>query len=184
MTRWQSLLRWSMRPGVIGASLALVLVGSYLMNAPGLPTSGATFERLAGGPTFDFRFGGYTPAEFVRALEQAGPDGQRVYRNFMWLDVLFPAVYGIFWLGVFARATTAARGPWRWITVVPVATAMIDYAENLFVALGVLAFPGRADTAVAMASVATQAKGASTALLVLCALGCLVGWLLRTVRRS
>ena len=177
MNAWQRLRRWSAHPARLGTFLCLVLLGSWLMNAPGLPTSGAEFERLAGGPTFDFRFAGYSAAEFVATLDRAGTSGRRIYRAFMWLDVAFPALYALFWLGVFERAAGSREGAWRWITVVPPVTAAVDYSENLFVALGISAYPQPAPTVVALASASTQLKGVCTGVLLVCALGCLADWI-------
>lgn len=183
MTGWASLRALCARPRVLIGSMLLVVAFSYLMNAPGLSTSGAEFERLAGAPTFDFRFAGYSVDEFRETLTRAGDTGRAVYRRFMWLDVFFPAIYGTFWLGVFERVARAWGGRWRSLPVVPVATALIDYVENAFVALGVLSFPAEAPLAVRSASTATQLKGVATLLLVGCALAALGRWLVHRTRQ-
>jgi len=179
----QPSVSWPARGWCIALSLVFLLAFSYLMNAPGLSTSGAEFQRLSGAPTFDFMFGGYDAARMEQVLSAAGDRGRSVYRNFMLLDVLFPAIYALFWTGVFVRGTAGLTRRMQWIGVVPVVTAGIDYAENLFIWLAVRGYPEIPAWSAPVASLATRAKGASTIILLVCAIGLLAAAVIRRIRR-
>ncbi|MFM7333110.1 MAG: hypothetical protein ACKO2N_24145 [Tabrizicola sp.] len=164
--------------------LFLLMVGfSTLMNAPGLPTSGAEFERLSGGPAFDFATGGYTDQDFLAQMTRAGAEGTRVYRNFMLLDLVFPAIYALFWLGLLSRATRTASPTAQRVLILPVVTAAIDYLENLLVALNLAALPTPSAGMVTLASASTQAKFIATGLLLAAAVVTLLLWAWRAVRK-
>lgn len=163
MTRWRQLAQAAAATPVLLASLTLMLAFSVLMNAPGLPTSGARFEQLAGVPVFDFRFDGYDLAALREALARAGAEGRQVYQRFMLLDLAFPAVYAMFWIGLLQRLEGASGPPWHWAPGVPALTALVDYGENLFIAGAVLLDPDAPASLVRLASACTQAKLLATA---------------------
>lgn len=165
MKLWHSLIRFGARTPVLLASLVLMLVFCVLMNAPGLPTSGASFERLAGAPVFDFRLAGDDLAALNDTLTRAGAEGRRVYERFMILDIAFPAIYALFWVGLLQRQVGALDAPWRWAPAVPVLTALIDYGENFLVAGALATHPHTPAWLVSLASACTQAKLGATALL-------------------
>ncbi|MBS2018106.1 MAG: hypothetical protein JST00_34865 [Deltaproteobacteria bacterium] len=173
------------RPIVLFVSLALVVVFSYAMNASGLPTSGTEFARLAQGPVFDFRSSGYDAHELAEALMRAGEPGRRIYGYFMVLDIPFPAIYATFWAGVFHRAVGDRTDAWRGLVLLPVLVALLDYGENLGIAVGFFTYPALAPRAVTLASGCTQAKLVATPALLLVAMALLVRWIvLRLLARS
>jgi len=183
MTRVDRLGAFAARPAALFTSFVLVILFSYLMNAPGLSTSGAEFARLARGPVFDFRSGGYDAGQFVDALTRAGEAGRRIYLNFMALDVPFPAIYAAFWVGLFFRAVGAHTDAWRHLVLLPLVVGALDYGENLFIAIGFFTYPAPASWAVAAASVFTQVKLIATSALVLVAVALLIRWIVLAVSR-
>lgn len=165
------------RPAALLVMFLLMVGFSVLMNAPGLPTSGAEFQRLSGAPVFDFATTRYTAEDFIAQTTRAGAEGLAVYRNFMLLDLVFPAIYAVFWLGLLWRATRSAPPKARIVLFLPVITAAIDYVENLLVALNLAALPSPSPTLVSLASFSTQAKFAATTVLLLSAgLALLLWW--------
>ncbi len=182
MSAWARVSRWAARPTVLATTFALMVLFSVLMNAPGLPTSGATFEQLAGGPPFDFRFGGYGAAQFVDTFARAGSQGATIMRAFTGLDVPFPAIYALFWLGLLTRAVGARADALRWLPVLPLLTALADYAENVLLLIAFVTLPAPSTAVIALASAATQLKGALTATLAVAAIVGGLSWAARRAR--
>lgn len=172
-----SLVRFAARKPVIATNVVLLLIWSYLMNAPGLPTSGAELLRISGSPAFDFAYKGYSPAEFTLIVARYGGAGMQVFRNFQLLDLFFPAIYALLWAGVLFNAFRRRTNWLRLLYAVPLLTATLDYADNLFLAWAVSSYPAVSAVAVRCASAATQLKMVSNALLVLALLAALGEWL-------
>jgi hypothetical protein len=108
----------------------------------------------------DLRFG-YRPAEAYGLIERYGPRGVGHWRRMLWLDMIFPGVYGALFALLMLRwaAWVHAAPAWRTAgAALPLAAGASDYVENVLL-LGILAaWPKRAPAAVRAASLFTCAK--------------------------
>lgn len=96
-------------------SIFLVLFNRY----------GAHYPR----PSFDGQRFGISPSDVEPILRDFDKAGQldRYFAQETQLDLLFPAIYGL----LFAVAIVGLRPRgWRWLVVIPIATALFDYCEN------------------------------------------------------
>jgi hypothetical protein len=157
--------------------LGVFILLNILMNTPGLPTSTPSMQAIS--PTFtpfDLQASGYTAATFTADLDRLGQSGRDIYRNFSLLDIFFPAAYALT-LASFIYLIFHQRRNWlRWLFLIPICTGLLDYVENVFIAIAFSGYPSPNSTVVALASAATQAKMIFNALLVLSLLLTLITW--------
>jgi hypothetical protein len=98
-------------------------------------------------PTLDGRNVGYSPQQVFDAVNRYGPQGRRLYLiQLFTLDLVYPLVYAAWMavlIGIALRALGA--GSWAWIAAaVPFLGALVDYAENILIALLLWKVPGGA----------------------------------------
>jgi hypothetical protein len=108
-------------------------------------------------PSFDGQKFGISPGDVAPILRDFAGHGQlgRYLAQETQLDLVFPAVYGL----LFAVAIVGLRPKgWRWLVVLPIATALFDYCENFsFIAL-VVCYRKTLEVASALAIVASLAS--------------------------
>lgn len=69
--------------------------------------------------------------------------------NHLTFDVLFPLAYMTLLaisLTLIGRSLFGLKGPWRWLTLMPVAAGLCDFAENIGIVAMCLAYPTHATT--------------------------------------
>jgi hypothetical protein len=84
MDKIASLIEKTSKKPLIFIFIAALMVFNVLMNAPGLPTSTPSMQKIS--PTFtpfDLQAKGYTAASFTNDLNGLGQEGNRIYKNFM-----------------------------------------------------------------------------------------------------
>lgn len=119
----ESLFERLARKGVL-----VVLAGAWaLVFTSVIVTLGQLMLHTGGVGILDFAFA-YSPADVADTFDAYGPEGFVLYRRIQLLDVLNPALYGLFLAGVLWRA--AGRASVRWCAVLPLLAAALDYAEN------------------------------------------------------
>jgi hypothetical protein len=185
MKKIESLVSQISRKPILFTFIGLLMLFNILMNTPGLPTSSPTMKEYS--PTFtpfDLQASGYTQQSFVDDLKQLGEVGRNVYRNFMLLDIFFPAIYGLTFAALLFLVWKNRQDKWRYLFLAPLATAAADYIENLFISLGFAAFPTPSATFVSLASIATQLKMVFNAILILALLSTIVYWLAGILRKK
>jgi len=140
-----------------------------------------------GGPdakVLDLRFG-FSPGEANQFLALIGPEGRSFYQMLeLTLDLVYPLVYGLF-LGALLllvwRKVLPEKSPWLGLSLLPVATAVFDYLENINIVLLIRRFPDQADTLANLASVFGAAKWVLFGLSVAVLLIGLLFWGIRTL---
>ena len=132
----------------------LVLFWMTPLGAPSLKKIGK------GKPSPDLTFG-YRPDETYRLIETYGAHGVAHWRRLLWLDMIFPVVYGLFLSLVLAwwlHWSVESPGWLTWAIFLPITSASADYLENLLLLRVLAALPHRREGLVAAASVFTQVK--------------------------
>lgn len=159
--------RASKRPLIFILLTALILL-NILMNAPGLPTSTPSMQKIS--PTFtpfDLQARGYTAESFKNDLNNLGTEGRNIYKNFMLLDILFPAVYALTFSSLIFLVFRKRNNWMKWLFVIPLLTGCADYIENIFLAISFAGYPSPNHVSVVLASGATQLKMLFNILLIL-----------------
>ncbi|NID10195.1 hypothetical protein [Fibrivirga algicola] len=159
-----------------------VLIGSLmvfnvLMNVPGLPTSTPSMQEIS--PTFipfDLQAKGYTVDNFTHDLNGLGIEGRDIYRNFMLCDIFFPFIYALTFSSLIFLVFRDKKKWLKWLFLIPLLTGILDYIENIFIAMSFSNYPTPTPLAVSLASLATQIKMVFNVLLVLSLLVTLGTW--------
>jgi len=153
---------------------ALILFSLFIVMLLvfGLVLSPAVSAAI-GGPAPDMRtdldYFGYRAA--IGAMK-AGP-GLGAYRAFEALDAVFPLVYALAFaasIGIGLKTLDLRHGPAKWLLLVPVLTALADYAENALIGAMISLHPGDYAALASLAAVATWVKFALFMLTVICSL--------------
>ncbi|WP_034995555.1 hypothetical protein [Beijerinckia mobilis] len=137
--------------------LTLAFLSLFWMSPIGTPALKAIGN---GRPSPDLTFG-YRPDETYRLIESYGAGGIAHWRRLLLLDMIFPAVYGLFLSLLVDWCSRWAGEGLAWLTlatVFPVASAGADYLENLALLRVLAALPRRRDRLVSAASFFTQIK--------------------------
>lgn len=128
--------------------------------------------------TFDGHTYGVSPDDIARILKNfdAHQRLDQYLRQETALDLLYPAIYGLF----FAVAIVRLRPKgWHWLVAIPYAAAIFDYCENVqFIAL-VLCYRAGHAVSPALAITASIASHLKWAFLVLLIPALLVAWVRR-----
>src|SRR5690606_33470757 len=89
--------------------------------------------------------GGYTAAEAYAAVAAYGDAGRELY---MWVeltaDVIYPLVYSLFFgltIAYSFQRLLPAHHPFQHLAVVPIAAALLDFAENACIVTMLLNYP-------------------------------------------
>lgn len=145
-TQMKHYFEFASRSSVLMSTMIGVLSFVFIVF-PSLPIGGDMLDISAG----------YSYQELVRAMEQYGASGRRVYA---WasptVDTLFPMLYVSFFAGVLYRfRPTDAWGRLAWI---PVFAGAWDLCENAQITALLLMYPAISETQVASASFFTHVK--------------------------
>jgi hypothetical protein len=105
--------------------LCLLLLANFWLTPWGV----LGLRRLAGGEMqVDLRLY-YRPDDISRLFLLYGAIGRARFRRMLLLDMVFPAAYGAFVVGL---VVTSAAGPWEWaVGGVAILAALLDYGENV-----------------------------------------------------
>lgn len=137
--------------------LSFAFLGLFWMSPVGAPALKIIGK---GKPSPDLTFG-YRPDETYRLIETYGARGVAHWRRLLLLDMIFPAVYGLF-LGLLVNLMShwsEENLTWHPLTVAfPIVSAGADYIENLLLLRVLAALPHRRNNLVTAASVFTQTK--------------------------
>ena len=135
---------------------------TFIMNGTKLPFSTPTIEAHSGGvPILDMRMS-YTPEEAYQLFTALGTAGRQAYRNLHLVpDMLFPISYALVF--AFTGAWFLVRllpldHPLQWLSLTPLISGLADILENLTLVISGLAYPGRMDWLVQVASFLTKIK--------------------------
>ena len=143
-------------------ALAARLAGRTALLAAGL---GVVFCMLGfqwlqarlGAPMLDM-MGPYQRDELVERMLLYGESGRVLHARFtLFLDMLFPLVYGGFFAGLISLASRHIRYGAGGVFAV-IAVMLVDWAENLQLLTLLWGFPDLSDAQIAAASATTQAK--------------------------
>ena len=96
MNKIYSLIDSTSKKPFIFILIGMLIVFNVLMNAPGLPTSTPSMQKIS--PTFtpfDLQAKGYNAEKFTNDLDKLGTEGRNIYKNFMLCDIFFPAIYAL-----------------------------------------------------------------------------------------
>ena len=84
---------------------------------------------LTGGTgILDFEIG-YTPEKVQAVLGRYGTEGMALYRKIQWLDLINPVLYGLLMASILYRLYPPQES-WSRLVLLPLAAALLDYAEN------------------------------------------------------
>jgi hypothetical protein len=157
-------------------AVALGFLAIFHLTPIGIPG----MRRLGDLVLLDLSFG-YSPDRAYRELARYGAAGIRHFRHMLYLDFVFPAVYGALGaVGTVLVTRTAGIGSLAadLLLAAPIAAAACDYVENVLLLAVIRDLPRRHDAAVRLASLATQGKFLLCLATVLGLLACGIGaWL-------
>ncbi|MBO0949812.1 hypothetical protein [Fibrella forsythiae] len=165
--------------------IGLLVVFNILMNAPGLPTSTPSMQNIS--PTFtpfDLQAKGYNVDSFTNDLNELGIEGRTIYKNFMICDIFFPSIYAFTFSSLIFLIFRKRKNWSNWLFLIPLLTGLVDYIENIFIAIAFSDYPSSDHLTVSVASLATQAKMSLNALLILSLLFTLGTWLAALVKNK
>ena len=132
--------------------LLIAFVGVLLLMLLGFPM----MEEAVGAKILDLQMDGYDRASLTALMEAYGLDGRNIHAiATATLDVLAPAIYGTFYIGLIHRMTPA----WRWAILVPVVLVAVDLLENIQHIVMLLMYPDLGDLQIALGSMSVQIKG-------------------------
>jgi hypothetical protein len=144
------------------ALLAATGLLMFIMNGTRLSFSNPTIEEHSEGlPILDMRRS-YTPEEAYQLFTALGTAGRQAYRTLHLVpDTLFPIGYALAF--AFASAWFLVRllpldHPLQWVSLIPLISGLADVLENLSLVISSLAYPGRIDLLVRVASWLTRIK--------------------------
>ena len=157
----------------------------YLALATILNMGGAELDRLAGGPVLDLRHY-FTADEAYTVLGLYGAEGRKLYLRLELVDLVYPLAYGsLFALGMtflFKRLLAPSSGLHR-LSLLPAATVVMDYLENIGIITMCATYPERWPTLGAAAGIFNLAKGLLAAACIALTAAGLVGWLAKSLSR-
>ena len=114
-------------------------------------------QARLGAPMLDM-MGPYQRDELVERMLLYGESGRVLHARFtLFLDMLFPLVYGGFFAGLISLASRHIRYGAGGVFAV-IAVMLVDWAENLQLLTLLWGFPDLSDAQIAAASATTQAK--------------------------
>jgi hypothetical protein len=139
--------------------LELLVLGSE--NLLTFPLSVPYFRRVTGRAHLDMC--AFCSADQVYAHLQAfGTLGRRLQLLlFATVDIVIPTLSGLFGalaLALLTRSRRPVRPGFRWLVLVPVAAALLDFAENALIALLTGRYPERMETVAALSGLVTGMK--------------------------
>lgn len=147
-------------PWRVWVAVTVVFAGSAsVFFSSGAPFSLATVEALCGAPALDVRFWS-SAAEVGSFLTACGQAGRVAYRNMQVADLFYPAVMGLFMASSLAAVLSrlAPRRPAILaLAALPLVGTVLDYTENLFAWVGLVAYPEEPATN-ALLGIASAAK--------------------------
>lgn len=185
MNKLISLIEATSKKPMLLVLIGALVVFNILMNTSGLPTSTPSMQELS--PTFtpfDLQAKGYTAESFTSDLNNLGEAGRSIYRNIMLLDIFFPAVYGLTFASLIFLVVGKKSGWLKWLFLIPLCTAVMDYIKNIFIAISFYGFPTPNSATVLFASAATQGKMFFNVLLVMALLTTIVLWVSGLIRKK
>ena len=120
--------------------------------------SEATIKADHGVGTLDLQFAS-SVAHARATLDQLGPAGRRAYDVFQVVDVVFPVSYALALGGLIWTTWRGARRPWVLVlAAVPLAGAVLDYAENILVRVALASYPDTGRAVLATSVTVTTGK--------------------------
>ena len=131
-----------------------------------------------GAPMLDM-MAAYERDQLTERMLIYGDEGRLLHARFtLWLDMVFPFVYGAFFAGLMHVAHRGAFVTGGVLAIV--ALMLVDWLENLQLLALLWGFPDLSDAQISAASATTQGKTAAVQFVLLWLLG---GFLLRVVHR-
>jgi len=125
-------------------------------------------EYSSGLPLFDLSPFGYSHGEALRLLQALGEPGREFYGSTqLLLDSFYPGLFGIAYFALFQWILKRGgiRHPlWSWLSLLPVAAGVFDYAENGCIWLMLKDFPELTSLQVQTAAALTIVKSMLTTL--------------------
>lgn len=185
MNKIYSLIDRTSKKPLIFILIGMLIVFNVLMNAPDLPTSTPSMQKIS--PTFtpfDLQAKGYNVESFTSDLDKLGAEGRSIYKNFMLCDIFFPAIYALTFSSLIFLVFRNRKNWLKFLFLIPLLTGFADYMENIFIAISFSGYPTSNHLAVSLASLATQLKMIFNVLLILSVLLTLVIWLLTLFKRK
>lgn len=185
MKRINELIERTSKKPFIFVLIGALIVFNILMNAPGLPTSTPSMQIIS--PTFtpfDLQAKGYTVESFTNDLHNLGIEGRKIYTNFMFCDIFFPAIYALTFASLIFLVFRCKKNGLKWLFIIPLLTGLADYVENIFIAIAFSGYPSSNHLAVSFASIATQTKMLFNALLIASLLFTLAVWIASLFRKK
>jgi len=143
-------------------SAAVFLVFAAIFFQSSAPFSISEVESACGQAPPDVQY--FTSGDDVSGfLDACGAEGRAAYRNMQIADLLYPAVYGLFFASSLALSLAKTSVSSRWVSravALPFVGAGFDYVENIFAWIALASYPGDASTN-ALLGLAGTAKAAT-----------------------
>ncbi len=101
----------------------------------------------------------------------------------MIVDIFYPVFYGLFFSSVIYLVFRKKKNILKSLYLIPLLAAIVDYGENLFIALSFARHPDSNPALVSVASAATQGKWMVDVLLIISLIITLVAWVQQWQKR-
>ncbi len=153
------MIRLADRRVLIVTGMAFAIL-TWLLFATSASFSIRTVEATCGEPPPDVRF--YSSAEDVYSfLDNCGQTGRGAYQNLQLVDLVYPALTGVFMASAMATALIGIgkrQSSLMVLSALPLAGAFFDYSENLAAWITLRTFPEPSTRAGQLLGLASAAK--------------------------
>ena len=141
---------------------------------PNLPYNGVK--------TLDARFS-YDMITVMQVLDGLGADGREFYKwGSSFIDMAYPFIYASFFVGLIYRLSPTEK--LRFLAVIPILTAMMDFAENSLITAMIYNFPNIPEQQANITATLSTAKWSSVFLFEAIVVVFIIVQLFRKVRPS
>ena len=145
-------------------ALFMPVIGFFLLfnfSNFNMPISNPQLINISGGEgLLDLKFF-YTAQEAYVSLTKYGEGGRALYKNFLAADFIFALCYGFGFSLLFTRVLRAldqSESRWMKFNLFPLAIALADYIENIFIFSMLNLYPQRTQVVGTLAGIATLSK--------------------------
>lgn len=145
-------------------ALFMPVIGFFLLfnfSNFNMPISNPQLINISGGEgLLDLEFF-YTAQEAYVSLTKYGEDGRALYKNFLAADFIFALCYGFGFSLLFTRVLRAldqSESRWMKFNLLPLAIALADYIENIFIFSMLNLYPQHTQVVGTLAGIATLSK--------------------------
>ena len=169
-------------------NLVIAFALNTLFGAVIMPYCKSQIDPFGYVQVLDLMITGYSAADAYMVFDVIGAAGRKYYIfTASVVDTVYPITYMFFYsllLCVLLRLATKEGSALRILCLLPFLAAIFDYFENIGIVIMLSNYPTRLETLATITSVFSMLKWATVAAFAIVALGSLIGWGLKAIRKK